>query len=122
MENGILRARIGEENYKKLSKINNSALYEFIGKYIELCNPAKVFVCDDTTGDISYIREMALKNGEERPLATPSHTIHFDALGDQDETRNTPIFLFPKDSCSVRQSAPGTEKKDYRKFTKSSKT
>ena len=33
-----LKPKLGEENYQKLNKINNSSLYEFIEKYVELCN------------------------------------------------------------------------------------
>jgi phosphoenolpyruvate carboxykinase (GTP) len=73
MESAInkLKPKLGEENYQKLNKISSPSLHEFIWKYVELCNPAKIFVCNDSPQDIAYIRETTLKTGEEKALATP---------------------------------------------------
>ena len=95
-ETNKLRTSIGKENYQKLSKINNPALHEFIEKYVELCNPARVFVCNDSAQDVAHIREIALKTGEEKALATPGHTIHFDAPGDQGRDKEHTNILVPK--------------------------
>ena len=78
-----LKGKLDDENYQKLMEIDNPHLHEFIAKYIELCDPKKIFVCTDSARDIKYIRESAIKNGEEMPLAIEGHTIHFDAYGDQ---------------------------------------
>jgi phosphoenolpyruvate carboxykinase (GTP) len=83
----LLKAKLGDRDYKKLVKINNSRLHEFIANCIELCTPDKVFVCTDSAADLKYIRETAVKNGEEIPLGLPGHTIHFDAYGDQGRDR-----------------------------------
>lgn len=92
----FLKEKLGKENYEKLSKINNPALHEFIARQIELCAPAKIFVCNDSAEDIAYIREAALRNGEERKLKIPSHTIHFDNAGDQGrDKKNTGILVRP---------------------------
>ncbi|MFO8101932.1 MAG: phosphoenolpyruvate carboxykinase (GTP) [Dehalococcoidia bacterium] len=79
----ILRSRLEEEDYRKIAVLNNPAVDEFLAKYIGLCNPEKVFVCTGTPEDIRYIREAALRNGEEARLAIEGHTVHFDAYGDQ---------------------------------------
>ena len=39
-----LKETLGQENYAKLMKIDNTGLHQFVEKYIELCNPEKVFV------------------------------------------------------------------------------
>ncbi len=92
----FLKEKLGKDNYEKLSKINNPALNEFIAKQIELCDPAKVFVSGDTTADISYLRETAIANGEERKLAMSGHTVHFDNAGDQGrDKKNTGILVRP---------------------------
>ncbi len=79
----ILRTRLGQEGYQKLMKIDNLKLHQFIAKYIELCNPDKVFVCADSSDDIDYIRQSAIRNGEESELAIKGHTVHFDSYYDQ---------------------------------------
>jgi len=111
-ETNKLRTRIGEESYQKLSKINNLGLNAFIEKYVELCSPAKIFICNDSPQDIAYIRETAIKAGEEKALATQGHTIHFDAAGDQGRDKEHTNILVPKevvlgDAISTRDREEG---------------
>ncbi|MEO0225876.1 MAG: phosphoenolpyruvate carboxykinase (GTP) [candidate division WOR-3 bacterium] len=90
----FLKKRLSDREYKKLVKINNPDLHDFIAKYIELCNPDRVFVGTDAPEDIKYIREQAIKNGEESLLATPGHTVHFDNYYDQGrDKKNTGILV-----------------------------
>jgi len=92
----MLKQRIGDEGFDKLMKVNNTVLNQFVAEYIELCNPARVFVCTDDAKDINYLRETAVKNGEEQKLAVEGHTIHFDNSGDQGrDKKNTGILLPP---------------------------
>jgi len=93
---GVLNKRLSGDGYEKLLKINNPELFEFIQKYVELCNPDKVFVCADTPADINYIRETALKNEEESKLAMKGHTIHFDNYYDQGRDKKNTGILVPK--------------------------
>ena len=92
----ILKKRLGEHGYKKLMKIDNPALHEFVAKNIEHCNPDKVFVCTDDPADIKYVREAAIRNGEEMPLAMQGHTIHFDNYYDQARDKAHTLILMPK--------------------------
>ncbi|MEJ2306058.1 MAG: phosphoenolpyruvate carboxykinase (GTP) [candidate division WOR-3 bacterium] len=90
----VLRSRLEKEQDEKLVKIDNPELHRFIAKYIEHCNPEKVFVCSDSEKDIKYIREVSVKNGEEIPLSMENHTIHFDNYNDQArDKKNTKILL-----------------------------
>ena len=92
----ILEQRIGEEGFNKLMRINNPSLHQFIAKYIELCNPNRVFVCTSKPDEIQYIREAAIRNGEERRLATEGHTVHFDNYYDQGRDKKNTGILVPK--------------------------
>ncbi|MGB9720288.1 MAG: phosphoenolpyruvate carboxykinase (GTP) [bacterium] len=92
----FLEQKVGKQGFERLKKIDNPALYEFLAKYLQLCNPDKVFVCADTPEDFEYIRQTAIKNGEEKKLATTGHTIHFDNYEDQGrDKKNTGILLPP---------------------------
>ncbi|MFH1942643.1 MAG: phosphoenolpyruvate carboxykinase (GTP) [bacterium] len=96
--NEYLKQKLGDVNFKKLMAIDNIKLHEFVAHYIKLCNPAKIFVCDDSPGDIQHLRDTALKNGEERKLAVQGHTIHYDNAGDQGrDKKNTGILVSPGD-------------------------
>ncbi|MEO0106758.1 MAG: phosphoenolpyruvate carboxykinase (GTP) [candidate division WOR-3 bacterium] len=91
----FLEKKLNKQEFAKLSKIENPALYQFLAKYLELCNPERVFVCADTPDDFNYIRESAIKNGEERRLKTPGHTIHFDNYLDQGRDKKNTGILVP---------------------------
>ncbi|UCG91776.1 MAG: phosphoenolpyruvate carboxykinase (GTP) [candidate division WOR-3 bacterium] len=91
----FLKQRLGGEGLNKLKKIDNPHLHQFIAKYIEHCNPDKVFVCADTPEDVAYIRDAAVRNGEEAELATNGHTIHFDNYYDQARDKEHTLILVP---------------------------
>lgn len=88
--------RLGKENHRKLARINNPRLHEFIARYVKLCNPEKIYVCTDSSEDIAYIREAAIRNGEEIKLAIEGHTAHFDNYYDQARDRKNTGILVPK--------------------------
>ena len=88
--------RLGPDNYQKLARINNPKLNQFIWKYVELCNPASIFVCTDSPRDIQYIRDAAIRNKEEAELTKEGHTIHFDGYNDQARDKKQTKFLLPQ--------------------------
>ena len=92
----ILKTRLGEEDYQKLIRINDPKLHQFVASYVELCNPDRVFVSTDSPADIQYIRQAAIRNGEEAELAAKGHTIHFDGYYDQARDKGNTKFLLPK--------------------------
>jgi phosphoenolpyruvate carboxykinase (GTP) len=94
--NDVLQKRLSDQGYKKLMRINNPQLHQFIAKYIEHCNPDKVFICTDAPEDIKYVRDAAIRNGEETRLAVEGHTIHFDSYYDQARDKAHTVILIPK--------------------------
>lgn len=88
--------RLGQENYRKLARINNPNLHSFIARYVKLCNPDKIYVCTDSPEDVDYIREASIRNGEEIRLAIEGHTAHFDNYYDQARDRKNTGILVPK--------------------------
>ncbi len=93
----ILKAKLDDSNYRKLIAIDNPALHDFIARYIELCNPDRVFVASDLPEDIQYIRKTAIELGEEKELAIKGHTVHFDGYQDQARDEKNTKFILPKD-------------------------
>jgi|WetSurMetagenome_2_1015567.scaffolds.fasta_scaffold00703_9 phosphoenolpyruvate carboxykinase (GTP) len=91
-----LKNRLGVEQYERLMKIESPSLHRFIADYIEVCSPAAVFVNDDSPESFAYIKNAALKGGEEGKLAVPGHTYHFDPYADQGrDKKNTKILVPP---------------------------
>jgi len=91
-----LENRLSKEDFKKIKKLNNPKINEFIAKYIDLCNPSKITVCDDSEEDIEYTRKACINNYEEAELAIKGHTIHFDGYYDQARDKPKTKFLVQK--------------------------
>ena len=92
----IIEAKCDEKNFKKLEAINNKHLNDFIAKFVDLFKPDSIFVCNDSEEDIQYVRDKAIKDGEEAKLAVPGHTVHFDSAHDQARDKARTKFLVPK--------------------------
>jgi len=92
----LLKTKLTAKNYDKLMAVDNLKIHEFVADSIELTNPETVFVCTDSEEDVKYIRDMAIKRGEEKQLATPGHTYHFDGYHDQGRDREVTKYLVPK--------------------------
>ena len=92
----LLKERLTAENYNKLMAVDNMKIHGSVADAIELTNPQIVFVCTESEQDIRYVREMAIKSGEEKPLQNPGHTYHFDGISDQGRDRKATKYLVPK--------------------------
>ncbi len=91
-----LRPKLSKIDYQKLCAITNPKVYQLIAEASELCSPDRIFICNDSTEDIEYIRRQAIVTGEEKPLAVPGHTVHFDGPHDQGRDREVTKYLVPK--------------------------
>ncbi|MCH3918654.1 MAG: phosphoenolpyruvate carboxykinase (GTP) [Spirochaetia bacterium] len=79
----LLKSKMSEESFNKLALLDNEKVMDFVGKFAEHCNPASIYVCNDSKEDEQYIRDQALAKGEEFTLARDKQTIHWDNAGDQ---------------------------------------
>jgi len=96
--NELLKKRLTADNYKKIVALDNPKMHDFVADAIELTQPASVFVCSGSDADNAYIRELAIKNGEELPLDIPGHTCHFDGYYDQGRDKGNTKYLLPTGS------------------------
>jgi len=72
-------------------------MHKFVAEYVGLCNPDSIYVADDSEESTRYIRDMAVKLGEEKKLAIDGHTIHFDGPKDQARDKAQTKYLLPAD-------------------------
>ncbi|MCD6231115.1 phosphoenolpyruvate carboxykinase (GTP) [Candidatus Aerophobetes bacterium] len=93
----LLKEKCSQGSYEKLEQLKNPDLFNFIGKYVELCAPQSIFVRTDSSKDIEYIRNRAKELGEERELLIEGHTVHFDGYFDQARDKENTKFLVPGD-------------------------
>lgn len=93
-----LQQKLDKENFQKLASLENSCVIDFVGEYVELCDPESVFIRTDSAQDISYIREKCLTLGEEKSLKASGHSYHFDGVFDQARDKKQTKYLVSKDS------------------------
>ncbi len=97
---------IDNTNLEKLKALENKYVLQIIHEFISLCKPSKVTVITDYQEDIDYVRNQAIKLGEESRLNLKGHTIHYDGfftMSNHDQARdkgNTQV-LVPRDELDL---------------------
>ena len=93
----VLRPKLSQPDYEKLSSMANPNVHEFIAKASDLCHPDRIFICSDSKEDIAYVRRQAIATCEEKAILTLSgHTVHFDGEQDQGRDRQATKYLVPR--------------------------
>ena len=117
----LLKEKLTEEHYKRLTALNNSKMHEFITDAIELTGADSVYVCTDSDADRDYIRRKAIELGEEIALEISGHTCHFDGYNDQARDKARTKYLLPSGSDlgaslnSIEKQAGVEEVRDFLK-------
>ena len=105
----LLKERMSRESYAKLTALKNEKLLDFVGFFVDHCDPKSVFVCGDSEQDIQYVRDLALKLGEELTLANSKQTIHWDGYGDQARDKESTRFLVYKENLESMKTLNSVE-------------
>lgn len=105
----LLEAKMSKESYNKLTALKNPKVMEFIGSFIDHCEPESVYVCDDSEADMQYVRDQALALGEEEKLSHPKQTIHWDGYGDQARDKANTKYLVYKENLESMKSLNSVE-------------
>ena len=92
----VFKSAMDAENLARLEVLDHPRLHAFLADAVALCRPASVRILTDAESDRDYIRRRATENGDESPLATPGHTIHFDGYQDQGRDKEVTRYLLPK--------------------------
>ena len=98
----VFRETMDPENLAKIEKIKNEEALVKIANAIAVGKPAKVFVNTGSDADLATIRQMSLDKGEEKPLAMPGHTIHYDLAKEQARIVDRTFYIVnPGEKVSV---------------------
>lgn len=79
----LFEAKMDKDNLAKINTIRNEEVLIRIANAIGMCDPDSVHINGDSEQERDYIRQMALKNGEEEKIGYEEHTVHFDLPEDQ---------------------------------------
>ncbi len=105
----LLKAKMSKESYEKLAALKNPKVMDFVGSFIEHCEPKSVYVCTDSESDKQYVRDKALALGEETRLYHPKQTIHWDNYGDQARDKKNTKYMVYKENLESMKSLNSVE-------------
>ena len=105
----LLKQLMSDESYQKLTALNNTKVMEFVGFFAEHCEPASIYVCTDSESDMQYVRDQALKLGEEVQLKNSKQTIHWDGYGDQARDKKNTKYIVKKENFESMKALNSVE-------------
>jgi phosphoenolpyruvate carboxykinase (GTP) len=79
----VFKNSMDSEHLSRIQQIRNPEVLLKIANAIAMCRPDSVFVNTGSQTDKQFIRELALKRGEEKTLPMAGHTIHYDLKQEQ---------------------------------------
>jgi phosphoenolpyruvate carboxykinase (GTP) len=100
----LLKGKMSDASWAKLAALENEKVIDFVGQFAEHCDPATIYVCDDSKEDEQYIRDQSLAKGEEHTLARDKQTIHFDDPKDQARDKVNTRYLVYKENLEKMKS------------------
>lgn len=93
----LFEARCDAANQVKLAHITTAEALLKIANAIAITEPDQVFINSGSPSDLEAIRQMSLAKGEERALAMPNHTIHFDLPQEQGRIVDRTFYIVNED-------------------------
>jgi phosphoenolpyruvate carboxykinase (GTP) len=79
----VFKATLSPDQLSRIDRIHHPDLLLKIANAIRMCEPDSVFINTGSEADRQFIRELALKTGEEASLPMEGHTIHYDLKDEQ---------------------------------------
>lgn len=113
--NALFAAKCEPEDVTKLGRIANKEALLKIANAISMTDPDTIFVNTGSETDLQRVRIMALAKGEECPVATRDHTLHFDLAEEQARIIDRTYYIVNPDeeTCVLARSIPRDEGREY---------
>ena len=79
----VFEEKMDQTQLSRLLQIKTQNVLLKIANAIKMCDPDEVFINTGSDEDLKFIKELALKKGEESTLPMKDHTIHYDLKQEQ---------------------------------------
>ena len=79
----VFKTMMDEEHYERILRVSNPAVWIRIANAARVCGPDSVYINTGSEQDRTFIRNLAVEQGEETRLAIDGHTVHFDLEEEQ---------------------------------------
>jgi len=96
----FLQGKLDQEHFVRLQQIKNPEAILKIANAAAMCQPDTVYINTGSEEDRRFIREWALKSGEESVLPMQGHTLHFDLKEEQGRIIDRTFYIANKDEAT----------------------
>ncbi len=93
---GVFKENMDQDNFSRIQRIKNQEALLKIANAIAMCRPDNVIINTGSADDKAFIRELALKKGEEAELPMKDHTIHYDLKDEQGRIVDRTFYIANK--------------------------
>ena len=93
----LFEQQLDREHGNRLATITNEEALLKVANAIAMCAPDHVYIHTGSEDDCETVRRMSLEKGEEKKLAIPGHTIHFDLPEDQGRMVDQTFYIANED-------------------------
>lgn len=93
----VFKSRMSPKHLSRIQEIRNPDVLLKIANSIVMCEPEDVYVNTGSEEDRQFIRDLALKKGEESALPMDNHTIHFDLKEEQGRIIDRTFYIVNAD-------------------------
>ena len=104
----VLKEKLDTEHYQRIARLNNLQVMKIVANAIVMCRPDDVYINTGSAQDKQFLRDLALKKGEESDLPMKGHTVHFDLKQEQGRIIDRTYYIAnegePVSSLGLRMS------------------
>jgi len=79
----LFQHKMDPDHFERVRIFKDPDIISRIANAVAMCNPDSVYMNSGTESDRQFIRDLALKKGEEATLPMKGHTIHYDLKDEQ---------------------------------------
>ena len=79
----IFEKLMDETQLERIGRIKNKEIIIKIANAAAMCRPDSIFINTGSKADCAFLRDLAIKKGEEKSLPMMGHTIHYDLEDEQ---------------------------------------
>ncbi len=96
----LFEEQMDKEHFARIQQIKNSEAILKIANAVAMCQPDTIYINTGSEEDRRFIREWALKSGEESKLPMEGHTIHYDLKEEQGRIIDRTFYIANEDETT----------------------
>jgi len=93
----IFEKLMDETQFERIGRIKNPKVLHKIANAAAMCRPDSIVINTGSKADCAFLRDMAIKKGEEKSLSMMGHTIHFDLEDEQGRIVDRTFYIANED-------------------------